>query len=165
MIVLSFWFLVFGFFWDMVKVKRFEDLKVWQLSRELCQNIHILSVDSELGGDFSLKRQINTSSGSVMDNIAEGFGRSGNKEFIYFLSVAKGSLYEVKSQLYRLLDKQYINDENFQILYDKTESLGKMLNGLIRYLRNSNYTGSKFQVNEDQLYYGKAINDNQPDKL
>ena len=83
----------------MVKVKRFEDLKVWQLSRELCRNIHSLSLDTGLGGDFSLKRQIDKSSGSVMDNIAEGFGRGGNKEFIYFLSVAKGSLYEVKSQL------------------------------------------------------------------
>ncbi|MCG8321488.1 MAG: four helix bundle protein [Cytophagales bacterium] len=117
--------------------------------------MHILSVDSGLSGDFSLKRRINMSCSHIMDNIAGGFGRGGNKEFIYYLLVAKGALFEFKSQLYRVLDKRYINDESFRSLYDKTESLGSMLDGLIKYLQNSGESDSKPLENENQLYLYK----------
>ena len=143
------------FFWFMVNVNRLEELKVWQLSRELCQNIHILIIESELSNDFSLKRRLNMSCSHVMDNIAGGFGRSGNREFIYYLSVARGSLFEVKSQLYRVLDKRYINEDYFRKLYTETESLSKMIDGLMKYLADTNNSASTFLENENDLSYGK----------
>ena len=88
----------------MSKVERFEDLKIWQLARELCQMIHKLTIKDQFSRDFKLVGQINGSSGSIMDNIAEGFERDGNKEFIQFLTFSKGSCGEIRSQLYRALD-------------------------------------------------------------
>ncbi len=88
----------------MSKVERFEDLKIWQLARELCQLIHRLTLKDQFYKDFNLVGQIKSSSGSVMDNIAEGFERDGNKELIQFLSISKGSCGETRSQLYRAID-------------------------------------------------------------
>ena len=86
-------------------INKFEDLGVWQEARELCKEVYSLISEAEFSKDYALLNQINRSSGSVMDNIAEGFGRSGNKEFIQYLSVSKASCMEVKSQLYRALDR------------------------------------------------------------
>jgi four helix bundle protein len=104
----------------MSKVERFEDLKVWQLARELCQIIHKLTLKEQFSKDFKLIGQIKGSSGSIMDNIAEGFERDGNKEFIQFLSIAKGSCGETRSQLYRAFDNGYIIQDEFDQAYDKT---------------------------------------------
>lgn len=82
-------------------IKRFEDLEIWQQARELCKKIRETAETTTLGKDFSLKDQIFRSSGSVMDNIAEGFERDGKKEFINFLYIAKGSLGETRSQIQR----------------------------------------------------------------
>jgi four helix bundle protein len=90
-------------------IRNFEDLEVWQNSRDLCKKIHHLIISPEFAKDFALVNQINRSSGSIMDNIAEGFGRTGNKEFIQFLSISKGSCSEVKSQLYRAMDRSYLD--------------------------------------------------------
>ncbi len=68
----------------MATVKRFEDLKVWQKSKGLCQKIFKVSIEGDFAKDYKLRDQINGSSGSTMDTIAEGFGRGGRKEFIYF---------------------------------------------------------------------------------
>lgn len=125
-------------------IKRFEDLEIWKKARELCQEIYLLREKIITGNDFKLYSQINGSSGSIMDNIAEGFERNGNKEFCQFLSIAKASCGETRSQLYRVLDRNYMSKEEFEILEIKLISLSKQISGFINYLKNSNLKGSKF---------------------
>jgi len=84
-------------------ISRFEELDIWKNARSLCKKIRDLSIHSGLAKDYSLKDQILRSSGSVMDNIAEGYERDGKKEFIQFLYISKGSLGETRSQIYRCL--------------------------------------------------------------
>lgn len=101
----------------MAKINRFEDLEIWQKAREMCKMIFEVTFREPFARDFALLRQIRSSSASVMDNIAEGFDRGGNKEFIQFLSIAKGSSAEVRSQIYRALDQNYISKEEFENIY------------------------------------------------
>lgn len=129
----------------MATIQRFEDLEVWQLSRELAKNIFILTQNGKLSKDYSLKDQMNRSSGSLMDNIAEGFGRGSRLEFIQFLSISTGSSDELKSQLYRCLDKEYISKNNFDALYEKTNAVYKKINGFIKYLNTTLVRGTKFK--------------------
>jgi len=129
----------------MSKVERFEDLKIWQLARELCQMIHKLTIKDQFSRDFKLVGQINGSSGSIMDNIAEGFERDGNKEFIQFLTFSKGSCGETRSQLYRALDYQYITQDEFDAAYKMTLEESKMLKGFIQYLKDSEMKGNRFK--------------------
>ena len=133
----------------MATVKRFEDLEVWKKSREICKYINELTLNDKFSKDFSLKDQIKRSSGSVMDNIAEGFERDGNKEFINFLTISKGSLGEVRSQCYRALDYGYINEVEFDFLINETVSLSERLGKFISYLRNSEFKGIKFKRNNE----------------
>src|SRR5512133_869842 len=104
----------------MSTIKRFEDLQVWKRSRELCQEVHLLALQEGFSRDFGLKDQINNSSGSVMDNIAEGFERDGSREFSQFLAISRGSCGECRSQLYRALDRNYISQEQFEVTSQKT---------------------------------------------
>ncbi|HET9279433.1 MAG TPA: four helix bundle protein, partial [Flavitalea sp.] len=104
---------------------RFEDIRVWQKSRLLCHSIYQISNNSDLRKDYKLKDQINGSSGSVMDNIAEGFGRAGNTEFIQFLEISHASACETQSQLYRVLDRKYIQQEVFEELYNLVDEIKK----------------------------------------
>ena len=90
----------------MGKVERFEDLEVWKLARIICQKVETLIQETGLGKNYSLRNQMDSSSGSIMDNIAEGFRRGGNQEFSNFLSYSKGSTTELKSQLFRALEKK-----------------------------------------------------------
>ena len=129
----------------MSKVERFEDLKTWQLARELCQIIHKLTLKDQFSRDFKLVGQIKSSSGLIMDNIAEGFERDGNKEFIQFLSISKGSCGETRSQLYRALDSQYISQIEFDEAYKMTIEESKMLKSFIQYLKDSDMKGNKFK--------------------
>lgn len=93
--------------------QKFEDIIAWQKARILCQVIKKYTDKELFSKDFKLVSQIKASSGSAMDNIAEGFARGGNKEFVQFLYISKGSAGETRSQLYRALDNNYINEEEF----------------------------------------------------
>lgn len=134
----------------MATIQSFEDLKVWQKSRILCQEIFDLITTGKFAKDFALIDQINRSSGSVMDNIAEGFGRMGNKEFINFLTYTYGSALECKSQLYRAFDRKYISNEKSEELFNLIEEIKKMTNALITYLGHSDLKGQKFKARDNK---------------
>jgi len=127
-----------------MKIYRFEDLEIWQEARELCKSVRELTKRKEFSKDFKLCSQINSSSGSIMDNVAEGYERDGNKEFIQFLSIAKGSNGETRSQAYRSFDAGFISEEELRYILTRTESIKGKLNSLIKYLKNSDRKGNKF---------------------
>jgi four helix bundle protein len=129
----------------MATFQRFEDIEAWQLAREISGEVYKVSGRGEFALDFELKGQIRASSGSMMDNIAEGFDRGGKNEFVQFLSIGKGSSGELKSQLYRSLDNNFISKNEFDELYAKTEKYSKMIAGLISYLNKSEIKGHKFK--------------------
>jgi four helix bundle protein len=126
-------------------VKSFEELDIWKLSREFCEDVFRITNYEQFSKDFRLKDQIRASSGSIMDNIAEGFERSGNKEFVQFLYIAKGSCGETRSQLYRVLDFKYITEEEFNVLKQKTIQISLSIGSFINYLKQSELTGSKYK--------------------
>jgi four helix bundle protein len=128
----------------MATVKKFEDLEIWKLSRMLCSDINKLALRTDLRTDYRLYNQIDGSSGSVMDNIAEGFERNGNKEFIQFLSISKASCGETRSQLYRVFDRNYTTEKEFDNLKEQTITLSKKLGAFINYLKKSDFKGSKY---------------------
>jgi four helix bundle protein len=122
----------------------FEEIKAWQKARALCSKIYILTSTTDLAKDYKLKDQINSSSGSIMDNIAEGFGRGGNKEFVQFLEVSYASACECQSQLCRIFDRKYIDKVMFDELYLLCAEIRKMLVTLIDYLQKTDLKGIKF---------------------
>lgn len=126
-------------------VKKFEELKIWQMNREFCKDIFNITNYVSFSRDFRLKDQIRSSSGSIMDNITEGFERDGNKEFIQFLSIAKGSCGETRSQLYRALDYSYITEKEFLDLKERTIQISQAINGFIKYLKQSELKGNKYK--------------------
>lgn len=130
----------------MASIKRFEDLQIWLDARVLAQDIIEIVKSTELCTNFKLRNQIISSSGSVMDNIAEGFERNGNLEFRQFLSIAKGFCGEVRSQLYRIYDWDYIDKPQLEVLTSKCEQLSKQIAGFINYLNKTELKGSKFQA-------------------
>jgi len=127
----------------MARIERFEDLDVWKLTREFAKDIYQLTNEGEFAKDFRLRDQIRGSTGSIMDNIAEGFERDGRKEFIQFLYIAKGSCGETRSQLYRALDVNYITKEFFEIHYQKAMIISQSLSNFIKYLKQSEINGLK----------------------
>jgi four helix bundle protein len=129
----------------MATIQKFEDLEIWQLARILCKKIFLLSKTEKLSKDFSLKDQMNRCSGSIMDNIAEGYGRGSRLEFIQFLSISSGSADELKSQLYRCLDREYFLPATFDELYNEAFILHKKINGFMKYLNKTTVKGTKFK--------------------
>ena len=117
--------------------KRFEDLLFWQKARELTKLIYLLTRKAAFKADFGLGNQIQRATVSVMSNIAEGFGRGGNNEFFQFLFVAKGSVSEVKSQLYIALDLGYISDKEFQTAYGMAEEISRMINAFTKSIKSN----------------------------
>ena len=129
----------------MAKIEKFEDLEIWRLARAICQKIEFLIQNTNLKTNYSLKDQIDRSSGSIMDNIAEGFERNGNREFIQFLSIAKGSAGEVKSQSYRAFDKKLITEEQHLELNEIVELEKNKIGAMMNYLNNCEIKRLKFK--------------------
>ncbi|GAB4518663.1 MAG: four helix bundle protein [Allomuricauda sp.] len=125
-------------------MNNFENLEIWKLAREICNDVWYFMQNTSLREDYSLKNQMNASSGSIMDNIAEGFERNGNKEFLQFLSVAKASCGELRSQLHRCLDRKHIEKEEFDRVFSKTIMEGKKIGAFMAYLKKSERKGSKY---------------------
>ncbi len=128
----------------MATIKRFEDLEIWMEARRLSKEIILISKLTDLNKDFKLRDQIKGSSGSVMDNIAEGFERNGNGEFRQFLSIAKGSAGETRSQLYRVFDNDYIEEQKLKNLVSEYEKLSVKIHNFITYLNKNDFKGTKF---------------------
>lgn len=124
----------------------FEGMEAWQKARKLTSEIYSISRNPEFLKDFGLKNHIRKTSISIMANIAEGFERGGKKEFIQFLSISKGSSGELKSHLYIALDQKYIEEIEFHKLITLANEIGKMLNGLMKYLKSSKINGIKYKV-------------------
>ena len=127
-----------------MKVTRFEDLEIWQLTRELYKFVFKRTLEEPFCRDFKLRDQIRASSGSVSDNIAEGFDRGGNKEFIQFLFFAKGSCGETRNQSYRAFDSDYISQEILDELLERTDTISRKTTNLIKTLKNSDHKGVKY---------------------
>ena len=129
----------------MGKIQKFEDLEIWSLAREICQLVEFLIQNTNLKTNYSQRDQIDRSSVSIMDNIAEGFERNGNREFIQFLSIAKGSAGEVKSQSYRAFDKNLITKEQHFKLNEIVELEKNKIGAMMNYLNNCEMKGLKFK--------------------
>lgn len=129
----------------MATITKFEDLEVWQLARALSKEIYSLTFIEPLKSDFRLRDQMRGSAGSIMDNIAEGFERASKLEFVSSLSYSKGEVGELKSQLYRCFDNQYIGQETFNTLYEQAGALSKKIYTFIAYLNTSKIKGQKFK--------------------
>lgn len=127
----------------MSSITSFEDLEIWKLARELCLYVRLLTRKERFSKDLRFCGQINSAAGSVMDNIAEGFERDGNKEFINFLYIAKGSNGEVRSQAFRALDANFIEALEQDEVLRLTETLKFKIQGLIQILKNSGGKGYK----------------------
>jgi four helix bundle protein len=125
----------------MATITKFEELDIWQLARAQTNDFILLVETTTLSEDFELRNQMNASSGSVMDCIAERFERSGNNEFRNFLVMAKDSNGEYRSPLCRYLDRKHITKEKFDELYARNIIIGNKLMFFITYLQNSNYKG------------------------
>ncbi|HEV7745319.1 MAG TPA: four helix bundle protein [Pyrinomonadaceae bacterium] len=130
----------------MVALQRFEDLEAWKLARLLTNDIYDVTLAGDFSRDFSLRDQIRRASISIVSNIAEGYERDGDKEFLQFLYIAKGSCGEVRAQLYLAYDRKYLSSEQFAALSSKAVQTSRVISGLIKYLRQSQVTGKKFKA-------------------
>lgn len=136
----------------MATIRSFEELEVWKKARLLSMEIFRSTMSDTFAKDYALRDQINRASGSIMDNIAEGFERGSRKEFIQFLSYSKGSAGEVKSQLYRARDREHIKKEVFEKFCGEISEISKMLAGLINHLNKSTVEGAKYLKEPDSNY-------------
>ena len=127
-----------------MNIKRFEDLEIWQETRELCKVVYEITSTKPFCNDFKFRDQMRAFAGSSMDNIAEGFDRGGNKEFCQFLSVSRGSTGELRSQSYRAFDVKYINQEKLNELLERTDSLSRKTYNLMQHLKTSDIKGLKY---------------------
>lgn len=128
----------------MATFRKFEDIDAWKKARALTKIVYTLTATGKFYRDTSLREQIRRASVSAMSNIAEGFNRRGSKEFIQFLSIAKGSVAEVQSQLYVALDMGYLSEEAFLSAYKLAEEINAMLYGLIVYLDKKMHIDKKY---------------------
>lgn len=129
----------------MATIRQFEELEVGQLARKLCQKICPVIFEEPISKDFRYKDQIRGTCGSIMDNIAEGFGHGSKNEFINRLTTAKGEAEELKSQLYRGFDIGYFSEALFHEFYTEADMLVRKIGAFIHYLNQSNIRGQKFK--------------------
>ncbi|MFN8009037.1 MAG: four helix bundle protein [Terriglobia bacterium] len=118
----------------MARIEKFEDIEAWQEARNLTKKIYALTSEGIFSKDFALKDQVRRAAVSIMSNIAEGFERRGDKEFHHFLSMAKASGGELRSQLYVAFDQHYLDQEQFAILLDQVSYISRLIGGLMKYL-------------------------------
>lgn len=120
----------------MAKIEKFEDIIAWQKAMELCDNIYKMTNKELFSKDFGLKDQIRRAAVSVVSNIAEGFERESNNQFIYFLVIAKGSAGELRTQIYVAKNQKYITQEEFELLNSKVLEVSKTIGGFVSYLKS-----------------------------
>ena len=125
--------------------RSFEEIEAWQKARELTREIYEISNGGLFRKDFGLREHIREATVSIMSNIAEGFERDGTAEFIQFLSIAKGSVGEVRTQLYVALDQKYIDEETFKRLLNRATEIGRMIGKLMNYLKKAKIKGTKYK--------------------
>lgn len=130
----------------MATVKDFEDLAIFQKARELSKKIYPVTQRGEFKNDYRFVQQIRAAAGSIMDNIAEGFERTGNKEFLNFLYIAKGSCGEVRSQLIRANDLGYLTPEEYNELYTECRKLSAGIMNFIKEIKSSEMEGAKYKA-------------------
>lgn len=128
-----------------MKIKKFEDIESWKRARRLTNEIYQTTGTGKFARDFGLRDQIRRASISMLSNIAEGFERGGDKEFLQFLAIAKGSCGEVRAQLYVALDQGYLAQEVFEELSRNAVEIGQLISGFMKYLSNSELRGSKYR--------------------
>ena len=128
-----------------MKIKKFEDLESWRKARKLTNIVYEVTGAGNFTRDFALKDQIRRASISILSNIAEGFERGGDKEFLQFLAVAKGSCGEVRAQLYIAMDQGYLTHDSFEELSVDANDIGRLISGLMKYLSRSELKGSKYR--------------------
>lgn len=129
----------------MATYKSFTELDIWQKARDLNEQIYSVSSQGSFAKDFCLQNQIRRAGISIMSNIAEGFERDGTKEFVQFLSIAKGSLGELMSQLYIAFDLSYIDKQILNELLEMSDGLSRNIGGFIKYLRKTPLKGTKYK--------------------
>lgn len=142
----------------MATIAKFEDILAWEKGRELTRLVYRQTNSSPFSRDFGLNDQIRRAAVSITSNIAEGFERDGTKEFVQFLTYAKGSCGEVRSQLYVALDEQYISQETFSDLHQLCIEISKLLNGFISYLNSSQHKGRKYIRETPTQYITNTLN-------
>jgi four helix bundle protein len=130
----------------MAAVRDFEELTIFQKARELSKKIYPVTNREGFKSDYRFVQQIRAAAGSIMDNIAEGFERTGNKEFLNFLYIAKGSCGEVRSQLIRANDVGFLTSEEFDELYSECRKLSAGIMNFIKEIKASDITGAKYKA-------------------
>jgi len=120
-----------------MRISRFEDLECWQDARKIVNRVYSVCSFDGFRRDFSLIDQIKRAAISIMANIAEGFSRKGNKEFIQFLFIAKSSAAELQSHLYVALDQRYLTESDFNGLYEDLDKVQRKISNFIKYLNST----------------------------
>jgi four helix bundle protein len=139
---------------EMAAFSDFEDIEAWKKARLVLKEIYKITKRREFYNDRPMREQIRDSALSVMNNIAEGNDRGGSREFAQFLSVARGSAGETRSMLYAAHDQEYITEKEFSSTFGKLKEISKMLNSLIRYLKNTENTGHKYKQEKAKTTWG-----------
>jgi four helix bundle protein len=129
----------------MAKIKGFEDIDSWKKARTLTKELYRITSTGQFARDFGLKDQIRRAAVSILSNIAEGFERGGDKEFVQFLAMAKGSCGEVRAQLYVALDQGYFSLAEFDTLAGTAAEVGQLISGFIKYLKQSDFRGNRYR--------------------